>query len=68
MIFEDWELASIEKALDSAAQNNSGLSYDCLKIKIEQIRRQSKNKRYSLVCTDRAVAKRVKTIKTGELI
>lgn len=52
MIFEDWELLTIEKALDYTAQNVPELSFDCLKIKIERIRSESINKRYTLRTTD----------------
>jgi hypothetical protein len=41
MIFEDWELITIEKALDFTAKNNENLSFDCLKLKIEQVRSKS---------------------------
>ena len=70
MIFEDWELESIEKALDYTAKHNSGLSYDCSKIKIEQVRSQSINKRYSLACTDKSLSvdNRTKTEKIGGLL
>jgi hypothetical protein len=52
MIFEDWELITIEKALDFTAKNNENLSFDCLKLKIEQVRSKSINKRYTLRTTD----------------
>lgn len=52
MIFEDWELITIEKALDFTAENNENLSFNCLKLKIEQVRSKSINKRYTLRTTD----------------
>jgi len=52
MIFEDWELVTIERALDFTANNNEDLLFDCLKLKIEQVREKSINKRYTLRTTD----------------
>ena len=52
MVFEDWELITIEKALDFTAENSDNLSFNCLKLKIEQVRSKSINKRYTLRTTD----------------
>ena len=52
MVFEDWELISIEKALDFTAKNCEELSFDCIKLKIEQVRSKSMNRRFSLRTTD----------------
>ena len=52
MIFEDWELLTIEKALEFTAKSSDVLCFDTIKIKIDKIRSESKNKRYSLRTTD----------------
>lgn len=64
MIFEDWELITIEKALDFTAENNENLSFNCLKLKIEQVRSKSINKRYTLRTTDWCVENGKKSAKS----
>lgn len=64
MIFEDWELVTIEKALDFTASHKEELSFDCLKLKIEQVRNNSVNKRYSLRTTDWCVENGKKSAET----
>lgn len=51
MIFEHWELVTIEKALDFTASNSEGLSFDCLKLKIEQVLSSTKTGRFTLHST-----------------
>lgn len=48
MIFEDWELNTIRKAL----QDSESISCIMIGLKIEQLQKTSKNKRYSLRTTD----------------
>ena len=64
MIFEDWELLTIEQALDFTAKNNNTLNFECLKLKIEQVRESSINKRYSLRNTDWLVQNGKKSAET----
>lgn len=48
MIFEDWELREINKAL----LDSESISGIMISNKIEELRKTSKNKRYSLRTTD----------------
>lgn len=48
MIFEDWELNEIKKAL----QDSESISGTMISFKIEELQKTSKNKRYSLRTTD----------------
>lgn len=67
MIFEDWELITIEKALDFTSENSENLSFTCLKLKIEQVRSKSINKRYTLRTTDWCVENGKKSAKNRKM-
>lgn len=69
MIFEDWELAEICKVL----QKSDSISKTMIALKIEELRKTSKNKRYTLRTTDwlsESARNRKRKIKnnTGSLI
>lgn len=72
MIFEDWELKRIEESLDGEKLSDFGI-----KMKIQEIRKLSNNKRYSLRTTDwlsesakkkRGKKKEKKTVNQGDLL
>ena len=61
MIFEERELETISKALE----NSDSLACSMIKLKLDEIRSQSLNKRYSLRTTDWLVENGKKSKKRG---